>query len=211
MLFTFHRIGWEDDSKHSGWWLYIDTIEQLQAYFQYNAYEIAQVWLDVKQSPEVKSCHCRTRKADCMKELLAIKLERERRTRMSMPEAVNFIENEFNSAKIKIFYAEGAIYVNSAGGCRGPHLRNDHRGVDEHIYEVHENENLVFPLGDVYDIRITRWPGCKHFYLSVNGKSTEVDGVGKWNTIEAAEDAKQLCMDRLKKKSKYKKNGFVKR
>lgn len=203
-MFIFHRIGWENDSEHSGWWLYIDTFEQLLGYLKYSAHEMAQVWIDIKNSPEDKSGHCRTRKASIMKEILAIKTEQEGRTKIPMIEAVNFIEQEFTGLKVKILEDEGAVYISSGGGCHGPHLRNDHKGVDEHIYDVHENKDLIFPSMTKDIVTITQWPMSPHFYLSVNGRHTDVDGVEKWNTIEAAEEAKEICLKRLKKKKSKK-------
>lgn len=201
-MFIFHRIGWKDDPEHSGWWLYIDTEEQLKAYFQYNAHDLAQVWFDIKDSPNYKEGHCRTSKANAMKAILNLKMEKEGKSQMSMVDCVNWMENEFNNLKVRIFLEEGAVYINSAGGCHSPHLRNDHKGVDEHIYEVHENEDLIFPVKDDVHVVITQWPMCPHYYLSVNGKHVEVDGIGKWNTIEGAESAKEVLIKRLRRKKK---------
>jgi len=39
-------------------------------------------------------------------------------------------------------------------------------------------------------IPLAVYPRCPHFYISVNGKNVEVDGIQKWKTIKGAEEAK---------------------
>lgn len=196
--FTFHRIGWINQNNEiiSGWWGSIETEEQLDAYLLYIARDIAQIWLDIKDSPDYKEGHCRTTRADVYKYLLNMKIEREGRKQIPMPEAVNYIEQEATKTTINIFVEEGSVYVNSKGGCRTVHLRDDHSGVDEEIFETCVNKDFVFPTLGEDAIKITNWPLCPHFYLFVNGKNVEVDGVQKWKTIQGAEEAKAKYLRR---------------
>lgn len=86
-------------------------------------------------------------------------------------------------------------------------LRDDHRGVDEIIFETRTSKDLVFPTpqDEIDEVKITNWPLCPHFYLSVNGKNIEVDGVAKWKTIQGAEDAKRKFERRRKAAKRRKK------
>ena len=113
----------------------------------------------------------------------------------SAPEGLIWFTSSFITA-IELYHKDGSVYVNAKGGCRDTGLRNDHKGVDEEIFEICVNKDFVFPTlgGDV--VKITNWPGCPHFYISVNGKNVEVDGVQKWKTIEGAEEAKANYLKR---------------
>ncbi len=94
--------------------------------------------------------------------------------------------------------------MNAVGGCRHTSLRNDHKGVDEHIFETCFNKDFVFPTLGCDEIKISRWPLCKHFYISVNGTNVEINGVSKWNTITAAEEAKERYLKRNRFRPKKK-------
>lgn len=201
-MFTFHRVGWinQVEEEVSGWLCLIETKEQLDTYLQYLAHDTAQVWCDIKDSPENKEGHCRTTRANAFKTILTIEMEKRGLKQMPMVQAVTFLEQAATKTVINIFYDEGSVYANSAGGCRTTHLRNDHRGVDEKIFEIHKRKDFVFPTdkSPFEDVKITRWPGSPHFYLSVNGKNIEVDGVQKWNTVTAAEEAMESYLNRNK-------------
>lgn len=191
--FTFHRVGWtnEDGKQTSGWLCLIKTEEHLKAYLQWRAHDIAQCWLDIKNSPDKKPGHCKTTLANVMKTLLDIKMTKENKTRISMVEAVNYMEHELTKTVVNIFCNEGEVYANSAGGYRSTHLRDDHKGVDEEIFESCVNKDFVFPTLGEDEIKISKWFVGKHYYISVNGRNVEVDGVSKWSTIDAAEEAKE--------------------
>ena len=191
-MFTFHRVGFTDaDNKEQSCWLgLIETEDHLDAYLNYIAHDVAQCWLDIKDSPDNKEGHCRTTQANVAKLLLNIKMEKEDRTRIPMPEAITFLEQMFTKTAIELFLKDGSVYVNVKGGCRDTNLRNDGSNVDEEIFETCVNKDFVFPTLGKDVIKITKWPGCPHFYISVNGKNVEVDGIQKWKTIEGAEEAK---------------------
>jgi len=202
-MFTFHRVGWinQQDEEVSGWLCLIETKDQLLAYFQYLSQDIVNIWLDIKDSPEYKEGHCRTTRANVMKYLLNIKMEKEGKHQITMPNAINYIELISTKTIIDIFTQNGSVYVNSAGGCRITHLRNDHKGIDEEIFETCKNKDFVFPTMSEKDIKITRWFGGPHFYITVKGKTVEINGVSKWNTIQAAEEdrAKYLKRNKFRK------------
>lgn len=214
-MFKFHRIGWIDsDGKEvSGWNCLIETEKQLSAYMQWFSQDIAQVWIDIKDSPKNKSGHCRTTRADVMKYLLEIKMEKEGTNRINLVEGISYIERILTKTLIDIYIQEGSVYVNSKGGCRYTCLRNDHKGVDEIIFETYTSKDLVFPTpkDEVEEVKITNWPLCPHFYLSINGRNIEVDGETKWKTIKGAEDAKRKFERRRKAAKKRMKNTTKKR
>lgn len=196
-MFKFHRLGFIDaDNKEQSCWLgLIETSEQLEAYLQYMASIIAQIWIDIKDSPDYKEGHCRTTQADVAKQLLTLKMEKENRKQIPLVEGITYLEQMFTKTAIDIFVEDGSVYVNSKGGCRDTSIRNDGR-IAEEIFETCVNKDFVFPTLGSDVIKITNWPGCPHFYISVNGKNVEVDGVQKWKTVTGAEEAKAKYLKR---------------
>lgn len=201
-MFKFHRIGWinEAGEEISGWLCLIETKEQLLGWQRWSARDIAQVWIDIKDAPKNKLGHCRTTRANVIQQLLTMKMEKENKSQIGVVEGVNYIEHILTKTAINIFIQDGSVYVNPKGGCKTVDLRNDHKGVDEVIFETYVSEDLVFPTPkeEIDEVKITNWPFCPHFYLSVNGKNIEVDGVAKWKTVKGAEDAKRKFERRRK-------------
>lgn len=196
-MFTFHRIGFRDaDGKEcSAWNALLETDEQVEAYLRYMAHELAQVWIDIKDSPENKDGHCRTTRANVAKQLLTLKMEKEELKQISVVDGVTFLEQVFTKTAIELYCQDGSVYVNAKGGCRDTEIRNDDR-VKEEIFETCINKDFVFPTLGEDVVKITNWPGCPHFYISVNGKNVQVDGVDKWKTIQGAEEAKKKYLRR---------------
>jgi len=151
--------------------------------------------MKIKDSPESKSGHTGNQRANVYKELLAMKMERENKTRMTLVEAVQYLEYITTKTAISILVDEGSVYVNAVGGCRDTSLRDDDK-ITEEIFETCINKDFVFPTMGKDAIKITNWPGCPHFYLSVNSKNVQVDGVNKWKTIGSAEEAKKKYLRR---------------
>lgn len=196
-MFTFHRIGWinGDGKEMSSWLLLIETAEQMKAYLEYHAYDVIDIWNKIKASPSNKGGHTGNTRANAYKAVLTIKMEKENKHRMSMPEAINYLERVSTNSLIEIFCKEGSVYVNEKAGCRDTWIRNNDK-ITEQIFETCVNKDLVFPTLGEDVIKITNWPGCPHFYISVNGKNITVDGVAKWKTIQGAEEAKAEYLER---------------
>jgi len=193
----FDRVGFldADGEEVSGWLALIDTEEKLRRYCQYKASENAQIWFDIKNSPEDKAGHCRTRKASIYKDLLAAKIEKSGKKSMNMVDALMEIAKMNCGTHIKIFLMDGAVYANQAGGCRDTHLRDDGR-CDEYIFETCYNSDFIFPSMSESNIQVVKWPGGNHFYITIDGKTTDVDGVEKWNTVKGVEEAKKTLLER---------------
>jgi len=190
-MFEFHRVGWINQAEEevSGWLALITTKEQLDDFLNTTAYELANVWLDIKKSPD-KQGHCRTRKANIMKLLLNLKMEKEEKQQLPMVECISFMERIATCTVINIFCNDGEVYVGRNGACRPTHLRDDGR-LDEEIFERCTNKDFVFPCMSENDVTIDRWAGGPHFYIQVNGKNVEIDGEVKYNTIERAEEVRK--------------------
>ena len=201
-MFTFHRVGWTEE--HSGWLCLIETEEQLQKYLEWKAAFIAEAWVDIKNSPAEKAGHCRTALSRAMKTMLDIKMTKEGKSSLSMVECVNFMERTLTATPVKIFFTDGEVYINSSGGYRTTSLRNDHRGVDEEIFGTCKRKDLIFPSSITSDIRVSRWFGGPHFYVSVDGRNVGIGGVCKWNTVQGAEAA----MAKLIKRNKLNQKGL---
>ncbi len=203
-MYTFHRIGFRDaDGKErSAWMALIETAEQLKAWLEYAGRDVAGIWMKIKNSPENKSGHTGTQRADVGKMLLTMEIEKSGKDTISLIDGINHLSNLFTKTQISIFLKEGSIYVNKNGGCRDTRIRNDDR-IQEEIFETCVNKDFVFPTLGEDEVEISRWPGGgPHFYISVNGKNVEVAGVSKWNTVQAAEEAKASYIKRNRYKRK---------
>lgn len=145
----------------------------MKAYLQYHAYDVIDIWTKIKASPEGKSGHTGNTRANAYKAMLDIKMQREGKRQISMPDAINYIEKVSSKTLINIFCKEDSVYVNEKGGCRDTQIRNDDR-IHEQIFEICNRKDLVWPTTKTpfEDVKITRWPSSPHFYLSVNGKNS---------------------------------------
>ncbi len=94
-MFEFHRVGWinGDNKQTSGWYCYITKWEQMMAYFEYSGSLIAHAWMDVKNSPDYKMGHCRTTMGNVAKTLLQMKMEKDGKKQMSMPNCINYLDH----------------------------------------------------------------------------------------------------------------------
>lgn len=194
-MFEFHRLGWINGigEETSGWWAYITTKEQLDVYLNYNAECLAGAWFDIKEPG-----HCVTKRGEALSTLLDIKMLKEGKKSLPMIECISTMERVTTSTIIDIFHEKGEAYVNLNGGCRDCSLMTT---MDEQILETCKNKDLVFPVYSTKDVSIKRWPEGNHFYITVDGKTVDIDYEGKYNTIEAAESAKKefLKNNRFKK------------
>jgi hypothetical protein len=57
------------------------------------------------------------------------------------------------------------------------------------VLETQESDIYMFPAPDVAAVKITQWPNGTHYYASVNGARVVVNGVEKWDSHEAAQQA----------------------
>ena len=189
-MFEFHRLGWiRDGEETSGWWLKITNKEQLDVYYEYLTGDLADLWFwDISASPHDEDGGCKTERANKMKLLLRLKCEKENKSRISMVESISTMERIATTTLMKIFYHYGEAYVNLNGGCRDCSLMTT---MDEQILETCKNKDLVFPVYSENDVLIKRWPMGNHFYITVDGKTMDIDHKGKYNTIRAAEAAKE--------------------
>lgn len=199
--FTFHRVGFidADDKEQSCWLLLIDTKEKLAEWHKDRAYQLANMYLfDIAGAREG---HCRTSQANAFQQILNLYILNSGRKRISMPEAVNYIEQVATKTIFNLFLQDGEVYVSANGACRDTHLRNDGK-LDEYIFETCTNKDSVFPTLSTDDVRIQHWDGAKHFYIAVNGNIIEIDGKTQYKTIERAQEV----MDEYIKRNRFKNN-----
>lgn len=206
----FDRVGWlnDDGTETSCWLARIDTQKKFKMYLDVQSNEDMQIWFDIKNSPEDKMGHCRTRKASTVKNLLNLRMEKEGKRSINIVDGMAEIAKLTIGGKAKLFIQDGEIYVNIKGGYRDTHLRDDGR-LDEFIFETCYNEDLIYPSMSSTDVEATKWFGGNHFYITVNGATTDVDGKEKWNTIEAAEEAKETIIKRNRFKDSVKSKPVV--
>lgn len=182
--YVFHRIGWIN-SEHkviSGWYLWVHSKENLSDWLQLNAGHVWGIWKDLKSCPtfndEYKSGYCRTQKANQIQTLLAMKMEKEGISRISLIDGIGFIENLTTKTQVKIFNQYGEVYINSAGGCRLVQLS---RKMNEKVFETITLKHLVFPTEIKDTINVVNWELGKHWYVVVNDIN-----YGKYNSEKEA-------------------------
>lgn len=193
--FEFHKLGWtlSDGTVISGWWALITTGEQLLAYLEQNSWDIWNLWQEIK---EAKEGHCKTSKANAMQYLLKVKALKEGRSKIDFTDCITYLSDLTTSTIVTLFVTNRAVYVNSNGGCRDISMNCK---VNEEILETCTNRDFVYPEISEDDVRITKWADGNHYYITVNG--IRDTGTEKFNTIEAAEEAKEkyLRENRFKK------------
>jgi hypothetical protein len=85
-----------------------------------------------------------------------------------------------SQGKLKSLNEHGRILVNENGGFMtwAPTFE-----------ELESVTNNRFPQFSLDDIKVSKWPGCKHFYPTINGSAIVVNGIEKWNTEQDAINA----------------------
>lgn len=192
-MFKFHQIG---NEVAKGWYCLIDTEEALAAHLTYMGHRVWENWKHIKDSPEYKDGHCRTQEAGMLKTCLMLHIEQSGKEEMSMPDCIEFLGDIMTKAVIEIFNEDGKVYVGRNGACRPTTTLLD----CESILDKIKSKDYVFPVKSKRDLQVHKWTGGKHFYILDNGKSIILDGVIKWKTITAAEDALDRYWRRVKKK-----------
>ena len=92
--------------------------------------------------------------------------------------------------KLKALNKYDCLYIQPCGSYFFPS--------DTHvILKTKELDKCIFP--DENEIQYIKWPNGKHWYAKVGNKDVKVDGIMKWNTKEAAEEAVKTFMKENKK------------
>ena len=185
-MFKYHRLTNESRGEEA-WLCLIDNgLDLMDALHQFDL-QAGQIWKYIKDSPQHRDGHCRTYQAGTIKDLMQSHMVIHNKKEMTIYEGIEFIYNFLTKAMRTIYEKEGKVYVTREGGVRPDTRLRD----GEEIVEKCTSKNFVFPVLSERDIKITRWPGGNHFYIMVDGKTATLDGVYKWNTVGAAEDAKK--------------------
>jgi len=93
-------------------------------------------------------------------------------------ELCNF-SSKVSKGQIKNIEKFGTIYIQKVGSY---FMKSDDIiEYDEPVF----NEKCIFP--DNYEIKISKWPGGKHWYAKIGNIDVVVNGNQKWNTYELAE------------------------
>jgi hypothetical protein len=85
-----------------------------------------------------------------------------------------------SQSKLKYLNEHGRILVNINGGfmtwCST-------------FEELESMNNDRFPQFSFDEIKVERWPGGKHFYITINGTPIKINDIEKWNTEQGAYSA----------------------
>ncbi len=193
--FKFHKIG---NKVASGWYCLIDSEVAYKTYLEYMGIRVAKNYIDIADSPVNKEGHCRTQEAGYHKTLLTMEMGRRGIEKMPMMDCLNYMVEVSTKAVINIFKENGKLYVGRNGSCRpSTTLLNC-----EEILEKTTSKRFAFPNTSKKDLKIQKWPGGNHFYVLENGNSIVIDGKGKWNTVNAAQNA----LDTYYRQIKYREN-----
>ena len=194
--FVFHKVG---NSYAQGWYLLIQTEEQLEVFLHHMAHRVVSNWKLIKDSPENKGGHTANQESGMLKYLLTLEMERRGQKKISMPKGIEFLSNVAISVVIEIFIREGEVYVTKNGAARPNTKLLD----CEAILDTRVCADLIFPTDEKNSYSITKWPGGNHFYILENGTSIPIDGKCKWKTVGASEDALAFHKRRMEREVEH--------
>lgn len=191
-IFTFHRVG--TSNSRSCWLCLINNGRALQEALFNISLKIPDIYMDVRKSDPDVIGHARTQEASMMKTLLSLEIRKRDIKEMPMNECLIFIEKIKTKALRNIYNEEGVVYIGRNGGVRPSTVLPS----DEEIFETYGSDKFIFPIMSDRQVDIKKWCGGCHFYLMVDGGSVEFKGKVKYNTIEAAEEARKQYLKKYR-------------
>lgn len=102
-----------------------------------------------------------------------------------------FVEKLDSAVKSKINDLEkyGRILININGG---------YFTWNKNIEEIESMEDDRFPQYSIKDVKVSKWLGGSHYYVTVNGNLISIDGMEKWKTAKSADEAAKRWIKRGK-------------
>lgn len=191
-IFTFHRVG--TSNSRSCWLCLINNGRALQEALFNISLKIPDIYMAVRKSNPDVIRHAGTQEASMMKTLLSLEIKRKGIKEMPMNECLIFMEKIKTQALKNIYSEEGQVYIGRNGGVRPSVVLPS----DEEIFETYVSDKFIFPVMSDRQVDVKKWCGGSHFYLMVDGGSVEFKGKAKYNTIEAAEEAKKQYLKKYR-------------
>jgi len=97
----------------------------------------------------------------------------------SLADALVKLNCKLYEGMLRTFEQAGRIFINSNGG---------YFGFKESL-KIEDTRYIFAYILPSEQIRVLQWPNGRHYYAKVGGQDVVIDGIQKWNTWEAAEDA----------------------
>lgn len=178
-MFNFCQVDLKLRNGHqmnNGWWLLIqDELELMSWYAKANGF--AKAWYDLKMNH--KHSHYKTMEAFLLELKCHNHTNKKTFSNLDLAELYNEIKYD---TKSKMLSEHGSILINRAGGFCIP-------SESVIIKQSVKNDELIFPDSGVKEIKIEKFPGGTHFYVSINSVPVIYKGYEKWDTREEAEKA----------------------
>ena len=177
-------------STEGGWWLKIDTVDQLLDYHQKtdaNRYENALRRFFKGERPEdlAKKAHASEKPED----LITLYSDRDfqymqaasmlaQSVEGTILDGFSLLRMEAGAGELRALREYGSLYINPVGG---------HTSELEYTQFCRRKE-LLFPDFTEKDIHIRKFPGGVHWYAYIGDIQLRHNEKEKWNTYEAAKE-----------------------
>lgn len=170
--------------KYGGWWLKINTPEQLFDYYEKTEGRWSQAFSNLINSKEfVKSGK---KHADTLSYYIGTYGANRH---LNPIQATVSVRTELMKNQLNSLLECGEIYINSCGGYHG-------KSEDKEYSQFVRRKEFVFPDFKENEIKIEKFPGGSHFYAYIGDMQVRDGDTLKWNTYEEAlSKAKELISE----------------
>lgn len=194
-MFTFKKITRKLHPKiketHTDWYLVIEDEETLEQYMELRRKGVVVEYMEAKRLLAKNNDHFTSQ----LQSAIHLTFQCKPPTK-NIVEDMEIVDDNFIDPYYKIFNDRGIIYITKVNSIC-PLTKND-------IVEIHDEvkcKKCVFPEYTAKDIKVTRWPGGKHYYAKIGGVEVEINGKTKWNTAKMAETEAKKFLRNLKRKT----------
>lgn len=176
-IYAKHRIHPKIDRYHEQWYCLIDTIESLMQFIELRSNKLCSDYMYIKNKrAKGDRSHLCDNQQIAIETVLTLNENRE-----TLLDDIKYLD-KFTQAYIDCFNDWGSFVVS-------PNYA--FRDIDStfEILEERYNEQFVFPDNKNLEMKITKWPGGKHYYAKIGDiEVVDDDGNKKWPTYKRAEE-----------------------
>lgn len=176
-IYAKHKIHPKLDKYHEQWYCLIDDADTLFKFVKMRAKQLSEAYMYVKRKRNIEKIRGHfTDYTHIMVEQLLI-LDPNRKNLLDDCACLDKITDAY----IHCFIRWGAIVISP---------NYSFRNIDDtfDIQKEIKQKEFIFPLTNALEIKVSRWPGGKHYYAKVgNIDVKDEDGNIKWGTYKRAE------------------------
>lgn len=167
--------------KYDGWWLKINTPEQLFDYYEKTEGKWSKAFSNLINSKEFTKSG--KEHADTLSYYIGTYGAN---SHLNPIQAFTCVRTEMMETQLNYLLECGEIYINKMGGY---HCKSKEKEYSQFV----RRKEFVFPDFKENEIKIERFPGGNHFYAYIGDMQVRDGDTLKWNTYEEAlSKAKEL-------------------